>query len=1280
MELSLAWQDGAPVAAQAFTVTGADGERPTGFTDAAGKARLQRVAAGPATVLLQGALGAEGRTAISDGASQSVVVPLDQPAPRVQVTPRALWQDGVPARDAQVIFTASPPVALSTDASGAAPARSIAPGGVTLALQSDAAVAGAAPVTRLPAVIDVFLGLPKLAPTVDCALRVSWRDGGGVVSQPFTVTDRDGRAIVGTTDGEGRARFRAQPGPATLQVAGALVALSLPAQSAAQLPADAPRRTVTLAPTWLGGTSVQARDLFLTDASGAGFAGRAGADGRARFDGVAIGPAHLRVADDSGALARFTVPPGAGPAAIAAQLDHDPTDAAVTIDRFEAAASGAREAGELLELRWTVSGPVAAVTLEPGDLDVTAGGGAISVPLHEEDADESGTITFRLRAQGQDPAREAALAVVEVKLAGAAPAIPRATLRRAGLREEAFSRESGAPAPGAALLQREVLAEQLAQLAYPPQLTAAQLEWLAGQGYDPGPSIDVDGLFGLRARVFHSRFRADPSFFAFAGRSREGFLAELTGDALAAGPGLRQFARNEVQIVEQLRALAARGPVWAIGHGLGGALAQLAAAYSGVELEAVRTFQSSGVPVDAHNQFLAQARRPPIRHLRMEEDVVSRAGARFLPGEIVTYRYRPHAPFAPELWSGPRPARTPQAFEIAQVVSHLELPLSRVLLGGDAQAPLLSRGPTEDRADVERAAAAARPSGKGALEPSHPLFRTFLGAQQKPAPVRNYGLDWAPIRALLGPGGGGAADEAARVAAATAAVDALYAKGTQPPPFDGEPAEVPRAEVAALVAARARPLPVVTAFFARPVADAAAPGQPTELFVPRGTALAIHYEVQNAQQLQLVERSAAGDPNVEFVQGPADATLSGDVVVHPGLGNKASSVTYALTPTGSGGATDGALIHVSVHDPGTAMPDQSPVHSASAPVIRAFFANEGRARVVEGESAHLAWTVGGAIDPGGMRILASGAAPAPAIAVPDGEREANDFPVPVGRPDAAGRYAFQLAVSADGGRALLLSDPAAVAVKGRVTTLALRTPDRPGSGATVPPAGLWCYLAVLKEGEAAFEPALDGALARRCLVGDDGFLLDPVGPPDAPFGVQAHFEAFRSVRLYFTHLGDLDVTSAALFDPAGTGLPLGPAITIPENDGTLTVDLWAQRDWVAVDDLEIEGKRATLARLATHPTAGYPLASWIPAGDDQTFIDTRITPADTDATPEQKPRIWITGSNVTALNPTSSATSRRASSSRCCTPTRPTAATRRAERPGLCPPIALSDPAGDDGA
>ncbi|TNF38427.1 MAG: hypothetical protein EP329_00510 [Deltaproteobacteria bacterium] len=129
-----------------------------------------------------------------------------------------------------------------------------------------------------------------------------------------------------------------------------------------------------------------------------------------------------------------------------------------------------------------------------------------------------------------------------------------------------------------------------------------------------------------------------PAVLAFRGTANDRGISD---DTNRHGIGTYQFSSN----IHRIKAMfgAAGGPVLVTGHSLGGALAQLAAAYFPGSVRRIVTFQAPAVDGDAadkikkFNASKPEGKKIKSTHYRAEGDIVHSAGEKLSEGEVFTF-------------------------------------------------------------------------------------------------------------------------------------------------------------------------------------------------------------------------------------------------------------------------------------------------------------------------------------------------------------------------------------------------------------------------------------------------------------------------------------------------------------------------------------------------------------------------------------------------------------------------------------------------------------------
>ena len=129
-----------------------------------------------------------------------------------------------------------------------------------------------------------------------------------------------------------------------------------------------------------------------------------------------------------------------------------------------------------------------------------------------------------------------------------------------------------------------------------------------------------------------------PTVLAFRGTANDRGISD---DTNRHGIGTYQFSSNIGRVNAMLG--AAGGPVVVTGHSLGGALAQLTAAYFPGSVKRVVTFQSPAIDGDAadrlkqYNAKKPEGEKVKSTHYRAEGDIVHTAGEKLTEGEVYTF-------------------------------------------------------------------------------------------------------------------------------------------------------------------------------------------------------------------------------------------------------------------------------------------------------------------------------------------------------------------------------------------------------------------------------------------------------------------------------------------------------------------------------------------------------------------------------------------------------------------------------------------------------------------
>ncbi|MBK9036413.1 MAG: DUF4157 domain-containing protein [Myxococcales bacterium] len=189
-------------------------------------------------------------------------------------------------------------------------------------------------------------------------------------------------------------------------------------------------------------------------------------------------------------------------------------------------------------------------------------------------------------------------------------------------------------------LTLEQLAHRIAYYDSTDQLSAEDRTALGEMGFDVERVRAHHGEGDLQFWVFPRRADAGPSghtpVIAFRGsRGDEDFLEDTTG----VGVGMGQFSMNQALIERELTGIGAGRGVVATGHSLGGALAEITAAYYPNLVVSVVTFQAPGISRAVIERLRSQpaGERPTAHHYRVHGCVVDNAGEGSLPGAVTVF-------------------------------------------------------------------------------------------------------------------------------------------------------------------------------------------------------------------------------------------------------------------------------------------------------------------------------------------------------------------------------------------------------------------------------------------------------------------------------------------------------------------------------------------------------------------------------------------------------------------------------------------------------------------
>ena len=225
---------------------------------------------------------------------------------------------------------------------------------------------------------------------------------------------------------------------------------------------------------------------------------------------------------------------------------------------------------------------------------------------------------------------EALLDTMAHRGSGGGPAVQRLTAEE----RATASREASSD------LTLEQLAHRIAYLDNASDLRAEDREALEQNGFDVDRIAGHQGAGDLQYWTFPANPRASrhvTPVIAFRGTES---AADLSEDATPEGVGMGQFTMNQAAIQRAIHGLGGHGVV-ATGHSLGGALAQIAAAYYPDLIVRVVTFQAPGISDEVLARLRAHVASggaaPTATHHRVDGCVVDDAGDGFVPGEVVVH-------------------------------------------------------------------------------------------------------------------------------------------------------------------------------------------------------------------------------------------------------------------------------------------------------------------------------------------------------------------------------------------------------------------------------------------------------------------------------------------------------------------------------------------------------------------------------------------------------------------------------------------------------------------
>jgi hypothetical protein len=179
------------------------------------------------------------------------------------------------------------------------------------------------------------------------------------------------------------------------------------------------------------------------------------------------------------------------------------------------------------------------------------------------------------------------------------------------------------------------------RLAY-EEPTNEDVEFLRVNGYTAGPLLR--GKLALMMRVYHPIVAGKPPVIAFRGTQPKEIETLLT-DADPTGVGWSQYIVNRDLIHSTIAQAMSGGPGIAVGHSLGGALAQIAVCRWPEFFSRIVTFQSPGIDkslVDTLEAYNAAHPGKAItsEHNRIEGDLIPGAGQKLTPGVINNYKLK----------------------------------------------------------------------------------------------------------------------------------------------------------------------------------------------------------------------------------------------------------------------------------------------------------------------------------------------------------------------------------------------------------------------------------------------------------------------------------------------------------------------------------------------------------------------------------------------------------------------------------------------------------------
>jgi pimeloyl-ACP methyl ester carboxylesterase len=240
-----------------------------------------------------------------------------------------------------------------------------------------------------------------------------------------------------------------------------------------------------------------------------------------------------------------------------------------------------------------------------------------------------------------------------------------------------------------------------------------------------------DSADGMTARAIHGG--APKPVLAFRGTANKRGVSD---DTNREGIGSYQFASNQAKIQALMK--AAGGKCTVVGHSLGGALAQQAAAAFPGGVSSIVTFQSPGVNKETaeklrkHNEEAAPEDRISSTHHRASGDLVHLAGEALTDGDVFTY----------------------ESVGIGNAMDHTKFPLARLAAARGNLIPGVNdggKGATGDRlVRVEHTTTAQEKSG---LMPKvSEAARKSLGGAARDKDMEPYVKTWGDVQQMASSG------------------------------------------------------------------------------------------------------------------------------------------------------------------------------------------------------------------------------------------------------------------------------------------------------------------------------------------------------------------------------------------------------------------------------------------------------------------------------------------------------------------------------------------------